>query len=320
MTDQGWNETLLGGLIPAVPIPRTPDGTPDLCANEKYAAWMDKQPIDGVAVWTPTGRGQNLDPAHRKAILRTWRDVIGPQRWIVAAVGPKAGADGDSAVSSALEMAIDAAGVADFLLVSPPTHLRGRDDAGERSIEYHRSLAGLGMPLVVSWPPSSDGDWLSTRVLDELLCMPQVAGVFVADTGSAVTLQDVVTHIRTRYPRKGILTGENRLFGYSLYRGCHGALLGLAAICTGLQRAMVDAWFMGELARFVELSRLVDHLAEAVYFEPFEGHVGRLLSGLRHQGTIPSEAVHDPWGPPISEAEEELVRATISALGDWALV
>jgi 4-hydroxy-tetrahydrodipicolinate synthase len=147
--------------------------------------------------------------------------------------------------------------------------------------------------------------------------MPHVASVVVSSTCSATALQDTITHVRMNHPEKAILAGDDRLFGYSLYRGCHGALLGLGAILPAMQRAMVDAWFLGEASRFLDLSRCVDHLAEAIYYEPGDGQARRILSGLAHLGIIPEEASYDSSSSDSDEIGIALVRETIEALGKW---
>jgi 4-hydroxy-tetrahydrodipicolinate synthase len=310
-----WNENLLGGLIPAVPVPFDPHGKPDLDANGKFASWMATQPVDGVAVWTDIARGHLLDAPLRRAILKAWREAMGPERWIVAAVGQNASAEKSQALESAIGMAGDAAGLADLLLVRVSQET---DPAipGGGIVEYHREIAALGIPLLISFPAACP-DPCGCETADALLSMPEVAGAVVSKADSTDDLQDFITYARMSHPTKAILTGEDRLFGYSLYRGCHGALLGLASICPAIQRAMVDAWFMGEPAQFLNLSRLVDYLAEAVYSKPKDSHVRKLLVGLAHMGVIPPDAVNDPLGPEVSNVDEELVRATIEALGEW---
>ena len=48
---------LIGALIPAVPVPFDALGKIDALAQQRYAEWMARQPVKGVAVWAHTGRG-----------------------------------------------------------------------------------------------------------------------------------------------------------------------------------------------------------------------------------------------------------------------
>ena len=278
---------------------------------------MDLQPIDGVAVWTSTGRGEHLDSDARKSVINAWRETMGSDRLIVATVGPGNRTDPNEARSSALEMLVDAGGYADFVLVQPPVFSGNPENIESQVLDFHRAIAEQGVPLFVSSSCQKSGMICTQAMMDQLLSMPQVAGI-VASTPSFVDLQETITYVRMRHPSKAILAGENRLMGYSLYRGCHGALAGLGGICPVLQRTMIDAWFMGETTRFLEMSRLVDHLAEAVFIEPFESHIKKLLVGLAHQGIVPADTALDPWGAEITAAEEEYVLATLDALNEWA--
>lgn len=52
-------QSLQGGLIPAVPVPRYADGRIHDEAQAAYASYLARQNIAGVAVWAHTGRGCN---------------------------------------------------------------------------------------------------------------------------------------------------------------------------------------------------------------------------------------------------------------------
>jgi dihydrodipicolinate synthase/N-acetylneuraminate lyase len=314
-TPENWNDKLLGCLYPAVPTPFASDGTPDLAILNKYAFWMDMQPVDGVTVWTETGQGEHLDSNSRKSIISAWREVLDSDLQIIASIKPAASPDPATAISLAMQMISDTQGLADFHLVQPPSQSFPTNNGSLRN--YYMEIAKSGVPTLLA-PESqkNSSEFYSQPVLDQLLSIPEVAGI-VINTPTVVDFQEATTHVRMRHPSKAILTGENRMLGYSFYRGCHGVLAGLTSICPALQRAMIDAWFMNEMTRFLELNRLVDHLAEAIFTEPCENHPERLLAGLAHLGII------DPVMPmklsALSSAEGEFVRETLDALGEWAL-
>ena len=76
-----------GALIPAVPVPFDADGRIDPTAQGRYAEWMARQPVDGVAVWAHTGRGLRLDADQRAVVLRCLARGTGPSRFVIAAAG-----------------------------------------------------------------------------------------------------------------------------------------------------------------------------------------------------------------------------------------
>ena len=44
---------------------------------------------------------------------------------------------------------------------------------------------------------------------------------------------------------------------------------------------------------------MVDDLAMHTFRPPMEGYIQRMLWCLVHQGVMPAEAAHDPWGPAL---------------------
>lgn len=316
MTD--WTNEFLGTLFPAVPMPFDDEGNPEFGALEQFAAWMRTQPVDGVAVWTRTARASRISREHRLEILSLWLDALEGLRFI-AEITPPPDTDTESIAKKALEIAGDAADKVDYLLVSTPTALHDETSRDEKILDYHRAIAEIGIPLIVSCSlQSAGGITYSDDVLSSLLDMPEVAAIRTDLQDQPVAMQDLITRVRMGWPLKAILSGENRMHGYSLYRGCHGLLATIGSICPRLQRELIDAWFMGDSMKFLNLSRLTDHIAEAVFIEPREGVLQRILTGLAHQGIIPESAVNDPWAPPIAPKEEELVRATLDELGEWS--
>ena len=91
--------------------------------------------------------------------------------------------------------------------------------------------------------------------------------------------------------------------GYSLMCGAKGALVGMGAACTGMQKELVTSHLAGESNRFVDLSAKVDAFAQATFFAPMEGYIQRMVWALCHLGVIDRSACHDPWGPSLPEHE-----------------
>ena len=75
------------------------------------------------------------------------------------------------------------------------------------------------------------------------------------------------------------------------------ALIGMGAACTTLQRELLASYRESRFDRFLALNRLVDDLARHTFKAPMEGYIQRMLWCLVHQGVIPADAAHDPWGP-----------------------
>jgi 4-hydroxy-tetrahydrodipicolinate synthase len=306
---------LRGGLIAATPVPFDGEGKLHEVAHRAYLRHMAEQPVAGVAVWAHTGRGLMLDEVTARKVLSDWRAAL-PDKVVVAGVGAGSGARPEEATARTVEMAARAATLgADALLVYAPTWARNRPARDELIVEHHRRVAAIGLPLILFYLyEAAGGISYSPAVLDELLALPQVAGIKMATLDSVMTYQDVSRQLLERHAEKLLITGEDRFLGYSLRRGATAALIGMGAVCCDLQAELLRAHTAGDASRFLELSDQVDALAEAIFVNPMEGYIRRLLWALVHLGVIPMEAAGDPFGPSLPAEEFDRVGRTLAAL------
>ena len=302
---------LAGGLIPAMPVTFDREGGFHPAAHESYVSFMSSQPIAGAAVWAHTGRGLLLEDATARLVMQQWREAL-PDKPLLAGVGSR----GKDPGHATLAMASAAAEYgADALLVYPPTWLKDEEHRDSLIVEHHERVAELGLPIVLFYLyEAAGGVCYTTAVLDELLALPNVIGIKMATLDSVMTYQDVARHIQARHPDKLLITGEDRFLGYSLRRGAQAALIGMGAVCTDLQAELMAAHFSGRAERFLELSDLVDQLAEVLFIQPMEGYIGRILFALAKLGVIPAEAANDPWGPALTPYESENIANVLNAL------
>ncbi|HJP91418.1 MAG TPA: dihydrodipicolinate synthase family protein [Pyrinomonadaceae bacterium] len=308
--------TLTGGLIPAAPVMFDRDGHFHERAHEAYVEYMRTQAVAGVAVWAHTGRGLHLDAHTAKQVIDDWRTAL-PNKPLIAGVGsndkqlsPKEATDATLRMaSSALEHGADA------LLVYPPSWLKHHESRDSLIVEHHARLAELGIPLVLFYLyEAAGGVQYNTSVLDQLLTLPNVAGIKMATLDSVMTYQDVTRHIQAKHPAKLLITGEDRFLGYSLRRGARAALIGLGSVCCDLQAELITSHFEGNAERFLELSDLVDQLAEVLFVAPMEGYIGRILCALAKLGIIPRDAAFDPWGPQLTAKEIDNIGVALDTL------
>jgi len=304
-------DRLRGGLVPAVPVPRTADGALAVAAQEAYAAYLATQPVVGVAVWVHTGRGLHLPVEMRRQVLRSWRQAMGRERLVIAGAGaPPDAADCDAEARRMAEEARDLG--ADALLCFPPVRYRG-DPAG--IVAYHQALAEAGLPLLLFYLyEAAGGVTYSLDVLTELFALPSVAGIKMATLDSVMTFQDVARLLRRQFPGTVLVTGEDRFLGYSLLCGAESALIGMGAALPAPQAALVATRPTDDPARFVRLTVAIDDFAQATFRAPMEGYIRRMLWALADTGVIPEAATHDPLGPPLAAWEREDVRAATRRL------
>ena len=293
---------LTGGLIPATPVMFDREGRFHERAHEAYVSFMSSQPVAGIAVWAHTGRGLLLDDETARRVLQQWRQEIADKPLIVGA--------------GALSMASAAAnGGADALLAYPPTWLKQHERRDSLIVEHHERLSSIGLPLILFYLyEAAGGVSYSATVLDELLSLPNVIGIKMATLDSVMTYQDISRQIQSQHPDKLLITGEDRFLGYSLMRGAQAALIGMGALCCDLQADLIKSHLAGHAERFLELSDLVDQLAEVLFIEPMEGYIGRILFALSKLGVIHEAAANDPWGPPLDQHELESITDVLNSL------
>ena len=312
--------------MPAVPVPHHADGTFDAAAQDAYAAWMARQDVAGVAVWVHTGRGLHLDDATAAYVLSSWRRAL-PGKLLIAGAGarprarlsdphPRARltppADPQSltafVIEGTAEMAARARDLgADAILVQPPSLLAALRDHERRFVQVHAALKGAGLPLIAFWLyEAAGGCAYSHRVLDQVLALPEVAGIKVATLDGKPTFQDIANRLPAG---KLLITGEDLFLGYSLRLGARSALVGMGAVETQLQADLLAAHVRGDVDRFLALSDACDRLGAALFQEPVDGYPRRILALLAAQGVIPADAAFDPFGPEIPARQlEEVVQ------------
>ena len=310
------NATLAEGLVPAVPVMFDREGRFHAPAHEAYVSFMGSQPIAGVAVWAHTGRGLLLDDETAQRVMRQWRQAVADKPLIAGVGSRNSQANPEAATNATIAMASAAADYGtDALLVYPPSWLKHHEQRDSQIIKHHEQLAKLGLPLVLFYLYEAAGGIRYTRsVLDELLTLPNVIGIKMATLDSVMTYQDVSNHIRSRHPDKLLITGEDRFLGYSLRRGAKAALIGMGAVCSDLQAELLAAHFAGKAERFLELSDLIDRLAEVLFIDPMEGYIGRILHALAKLGVISADAANDPWGPALTAPELDNINTLLNTL------
>jgi 4-hydroxy-tetrahydrodipicolinate synthase len=316
ITPDELKKTLAGGLIPAAPIMFDDAGRFHEQAHESYVSFMSSQPIAGIAVWAHTGRGLLLDDETGRRVMRQWCQAL-VDKPVIAGVGARnKESNPQQATSATLSMASAAAEYgADALLVYPPSWLKNNEQRDSLIVKHHERLSELGLPLVLFYLyEAAGGISYPTHVLDDLLALPNVVGIKVATLDSVMTYQDIARHIQSRHPEKMLITGEDRFLGYSLRRGAEAALIGMGAVCCDLQAELIRTHFTGDADRFLELSDLIDQLAEVLFINPMEGYIGRILCALAQLGVIPSDAAHDPWGPVLSANEVSNIAHVLNVL------
>lgn len=308
---QTLRDRLRGSLIAAAATPMTADGDVDLDLVTRYLAGLVADGAGALAVLAHTGRGPFLPPAVRAGVIERAVALGVP---VLVGVGghpttprpdqaaaEQQAAAGEAAAERAVERTVAEAEVAAGLgaagvLVFPA--------AGDRVALHDAVWRACGLPMIAfdlytrPCPPA---------VLAELLAHPGVAGLKTALLSDAMGCQRAIA--LARQAGRLAVTGEDRMFGPSLLWGAEAALVGIAAAGVEITAAVLETFRGGDLRAFEEASARLDRLAQATFTDPMEGYVQRMLWLAAAEGRIPPAYAHDPYGPPLHEAERaEVVR------------
>ncbi len=307
-------------IIPAVPVPFNEDGSINHDSQQSYVEWMNNQPIKSVALWAHTGRGLYISREQREYVYNSWREGLSNDKLILCGVGARIedSIKDEEYIEGAVDMAIHAKELgADMILPYAPTLFRGRSNQDEMIVKYHKRIAEVGLPMVLFFLyEEAGGITYSQDVLRELFKIENVIGIKMATLDSIMTYQDVSNLIMEEAPHISLITGEDRMFGYTIMRGAVGALVGLGSIYTRLQYDMMKAYYNEEHSSFIEKSIIVDNLAEHTFYSPMEGYIERVLYILAKKGIIDMEAVNDPYGPGVTDEERNRIDKFIEKLGN----
>ena len=308
---------LIGKLFPAVPTLFDSEGKLDGPANESYADYMSSCPVDGVAVWVHTGRGPFLNEDEKKKLMSIWKERFG-DGLMIAGVGVDADVFHREGEISYLEKTVRVAEMAkengaDAILVFPPKPFEFSE---EKILEYHRKISEVGLPMILFYLyREAGGIEYGFELLEKLLRIDEVVGVKLATLYSVIKMQDISNFVIEKFPSKVLITGEDRMFGYSLMRGSRSALIGIGSVLPEIQKEMMRSFFNGKYGKFFDLMIKVDKLAESLFVEPMEGYIERIEYALFLLGIVPKENVHDPYGPGITDSDRMKVRKVLTELG-----
>lgn len=313
-------EKIIGDILPAVPVPLLENGEIHLESQKNYVKWMNEQPVNAVAIWAHTGRGLNLSKEQRAVVFNEWRNGLDEEKLILCGVGAKLvdGISDEEYIQEAVDMAQEAKDLgANLIMQYAPTLFRGREDQDEMILRYHKEIAKVGLPMVAFYLyEAAGGVTYSLELLREIFKIENIIAIKMATLDSVMTYQDVSNMIKEENSDVALITGEDRMFGYTMMRGAKGALIGLSSIYTKLQKNMVNAYFDEDYKTFIEKSEIVDNLAEHTFYAPMEGYIERVLYILAKKGIIAMEAANDPFGPGVEDHERNRIDKFISKLGN----
>jgi 4-hydroxy-tetrahydrodipicolinate synthase len=295
----------LSGVYNILTTPFTPDGSIDVPSLERLTRSTIAAGVTGITVLGVAGEAQKLNPAERRLVMSTVRDITGPGLPIIAGTSH----DGtDLTIEASLEAEqMGAAG----LMIAPPAFLQ----PGPGLTEHYRQIAAaVSIPIVLQDFPTVNGVTMSPAQMADLCqSVPNI---------KTIKLEDVPTPQRTAQTLK--LTGDSvsvvgGLGGMylldELRRGSFGTMTGFAYPEVLVQ--ICNAWLSGDRQHATELYYRVLPLLV------FEGQpklgVAIRKEILRRRGLIDHAIVRHP-GPSLDEGTLADLTETMEWVGIDELV
>src|SRR5919108_5834355 len=299
----------LGGFIPAIVTPMTPEGDVDVPALRRYAQWLAEQGPVALAVNVDTGEGPHLTADEKRQTLETVAEAVAGKCKVVGGVAGPSTAPG---VANA--RAAQAAG-ADALLVFPISAFLGQPLNPEIPYRYHAAIAeAVDLPLILfQLQPALGGVLYSTEILHKLITIPSVAAIKEASFDAMRFLQ-VKAALESASRRITFLTGNDNFICESFILGAEGALLGFSTLGTREQVNMLAAIQRGDIAEARELGSRLQSLADVIFASPVTDYRSRTKEALKMLGILENTTVRPPLLP-ISEAEHETIRQALQNAG-----
>lgn len=296
------------GLIPAVVLPMTRGGDPDLAAFRRYLRWIREQGILGIAVNVDTGESPHLTHSEKVRLVAAAREELLSDQALVAGLsGPF--------TAQAVEQARDyqQAG-ADALLVFPIPAYLSEPLNPAIPVTYHQRIADVGIPLILFQLHAAGGGVnFAADTLRQLATIPGVVAIKDASFDARQFARTLAT-IRELNNGVAVLTGNDNFILESLIMGADGALLGFGSIMTREQVDLVRLVRSQKYSEAKSLGARIQHLADVIFAPPNSDYRARLKEALVALGILDQATVREPLLP-LGKAEQLHVRNALVDAG-----
>ena len=296
----------LGGILVPVTTPFDPM-TGDIAPvpfRDNLRAWL-AHPLDGVVLFGTTGEAPLLDPAERLALMEYARDVVPPERILVAG----AGADSTRA---AIRLARELGGAgAEAVLVHPPVFFGPSLDTAS-IVDHYRAVADQSpVPVVLYHFPKFTHVEFEAGLVAELARHPNIVGL--KDSSGDVKRFAAYTEAVPEGFR--LLVGSGALLYTALELGAAGGICGVGLLAPAACASIVGEFAAGRPQRAGRLQSVVGPVHKAVV-APFGARgVKAALDLLGMHGGAPRPPLRPLDGRSLRQVEESLRAANLLGAG-----
>jgi 4-hydroxy-tetrahydrodipicolinate synthase len=298
----------LGGIVPPILTPFSPDGRVDLNSLARLTRWLLSQGVHGIWACGTTGEFAALDAEEREDVIGTCVETVAGRVPIVANIS-----DCSTKLTIVHGKRALAAG-ADALAVTPPYYYLTSQD--ELLAHYRGVREALDAPLFVYNIPQTVKTKLEVGTILTLAQEGTVMGI--KDSQNDLDFdRTLLVGAAKRGVSLRVLLGTRALIDAGVIIGAHGAIPGVAnvaarACVVAFEAAVAGKW--AESAAAQEQVMAATSLGGALKSSGTSQSVGGMKAALKAMGVIAHSTMSTPLRSPTPE-EEVKVAALVDEIG-----
>ena len=305
-TESRLDVPALSGIQAATICPLSPDGEIDEAELSAHIHDISNQNgIRGLLLNGHAGEGHLMRADERRRIVEVARSAAPKGSFITAGIT----AESTDAAAQDAQSAAEAG--ADAVLVFPPNHWAGGNDA-EIVLDHHRSIAeACGLPIVLYKAPLAAGRMSYDIELLSRLCQIEAVAGIKEGAWEVSAYEELRRRIKVERPGVSVMaSGDEHLMAcYQL--GTDGSQVSLAAVVPGLVTELYAASQAKEWSRTLAAHEKLYPLAVQIYRRaPQYLATARLKALLKLQGRISNDRVKRPMRQ-LDSREIEALRQVI---------
>ncbi len=265
----------LRGVVPAITTPFTESGGVDHPALERQVAYLRDAGAHGIFACGGTGEGAYLTVQEKADVVRTVRDVIGPDGLLCAAlIGP-------STAEVAEQMAALAGSAIDYVVATAPFYYAMRQ---QDLVEHYVRLAAVATtPLIAYNIPSATHNPMTAATMGEISGIDGVAGLKDSSGDLATFTRALLADHAEDF---AWFQGEDYLCGPALVCGANGMVSGLANARVEPYVEMFAAHERGDTAAVLRAQARVNRLYEIIHLSGRGNPAIKGATALAGRGTF----------------------------------
>jgi 4-hydroxy-2-oxoglutarate aldolase len=206
--------------------------------RDNLRAWLGEG-VHGFVIGGSTGEAPLLDEAEVVQMVEWARDVVPPERLLIAGTG----AESTRAAIRAARAVADVG--ADAVLVRSPAYYRGRMDAETVRLHYEAVADAIPIPLILYNVPQFVPVDITPGLLAELGTHPNVVGI----KDSTGDLKNLGALLDSAPSDCHVLVGAGSKLYAALEMGAPGGIVAVACIAPRLSADVYELFRTGELGR-----------------------------------------------------------------------